>query len=141
MHSLRWAYGPDNQMKMPNFEHVLAEKKSIDVESFMGYFYLWKYASTKLPLPIPHQAQIHPSRSKFLSKKLRNYNIPTQTHEIIWTQTQVTFVCTVAKTPVHNTLTFLIRHNPKCPFKCPLATCSGHKNSSIRRHGSSYVLT
>jgi hypothetical protein len=47
-------------MKMPKFEHILAENKSIDVKSFMGYFYLWKYVSTKLPLPIPHLERIIP---------------------------------------------------------------------------------
>jgi len=59
-HSLRWAYEADNQMEMPNFEHVLAGNKSIDVESFLGFFYLWKYVSTKLPLSIPHLERIIP---------------------------------------------------------------------------------
>jgi len=42
------------------FKHMLAGNKSIDVESFFGNFYLWRYVSTKLPLPIPHLERIIP---------------------------------------------------------------------------------
>jgi hypothetical protein len=47
-------------MKIPDFEHVLAGHKSKDVESFLGYFHLWRYVSTKLPLPIPPLERIIP---------------------------------------------------------------------------------
>jgi hypothetical protein len=59
-YSLSWAYEPDNPLLRPDLEKVPADNKSIDAESFMGYFYLWNYVSTRLPPPIPHLERIIP---------------------------------------------------------------------------------
>jgi hypothetical protein len=59
-YSLSWAYEPDNPLLRLDLEKVLTDNKSIDAESFMGYFYLWNYVSTRLPLPIPHLERIIP---------------------------------------------------------------------------------
>ena len=60
-HSLNWAYEPDdNPLPKRDIEHVIEENKSIDMESFLGYFFLWKYVSTRLHLPIPPLERIVP---------------------------------------------------------------------------------
>ncbi len=59
-HALSWAYEPDNPQQRPDLERVLADNKYIDAESFMGYFHLWRYVLTRLPLPIPQLERIIP---------------------------------------------------------------------------------
>jgi hypothetical protein len=60
-HALRWAYEPDaNPLPMYCIEHVLANHKLLDHESFFGHLHLWRYVSTKLALPIPQLERIIP---------------------------------------------------------------------------------
>jgi hypothetical protein len=57
--SFRWAYeAGDNPLPMQDLQFVLLNHKSVDMEAFLGYFYLWKYVSTQMPLPIPQLEQI-----------------------------------------------------------------------------------
>jgi hypothetical protein len=58
-HALRWAYElDDNLLPREAVEQVLEKHKMINMESFLGYFYLWKYSSTTLPLPLPQLERI-----------------------------------------------------------------------------------
>jgi hypothetical protein len=45
---------------MEAIHQVLEWHKQIDMESFLGYFYLWRYVSTRLPLPLPPLERIVP---------------------------------------------------------------------------------
>ncbi len=60
-HALSWAYDP-YEISLPKEEivQVLDNHKTINLETFLGYFYLWRYVSTKLPLPIPKLERIIP---------------------------------------------------------------------------------
>jgi hypothetical protein len=58
--SLSRAYKPDNPLLRHDIELVLNDHKGLDVESFMGYFHLWQFVSTRLPLPIPQLERIIP---------------------------------------------------------------------------------
>jgi hypothetical protein len=61
-HSLIWAYEQvDNPLPKEDIEKVLDDNKTINIESFFGYFYLWIYISKKMPLPIPQLERIIPS--------------------------------------------------------------------------------
>jgi len=60
-HSLKWAYNPrDIPFPKEEIQYVLSTQKKLDMEGFLGYFYLWSYASTRLTLPIPHLERIIP---------------------------------------------------------------------------------
>jgi hypothetical protein len=60
-HALRWAYEPDdNPLPREAVEQVLGQHKMINMESFLGYLYLWQYSSTRLPLPLPQLERIIP---------------------------------------------------------------------------------
>jgi hypothetical protein len=51
--SLSWAYNPDNNpLPQEDIEQVLAHHKNLDMEAFLGHFYLWWYVTEKLPLPL-----------------------------------------------------------------------------------------
>ena len=59
--ALSWAYQPnDNPLPKQDIEHVLAHHKTLNMESFLGHFYLWSYICRKLILPIPQMEQIIP---------------------------------------------------------------------------------
>jgi len=59
--ALRWAYEPDdNPLPMEDIHQVLEQHKQIDKDSFLGYFYLWRYVCTRLPLPIQPLERIVP---------------------------------------------------------------------------------
>jgi hypothetical protein len=58
-HSLSWAYEP-YQIPKDEIVQVLSNHKTINLETFLGYFYLWRYVSIKLPLPIPKLERIIP---------------------------------------------------------------------------------
>jgi hypothetical protein len=58
--ALSWAYEPNHPLPRQDIELALADHKALDVESFLGYFYLWQYVSTRLPLPIPQLERIIP---------------------------------------------------------------------------------
>jgi hypothetical protein len=59
--ALSWAYEPDNNpLPREAIEQVLQQQKMIDMESFLGYFFLWRYVSTRLHLPLPQVERIIP---------------------------------------------------------------------------------
>ena len=59
--ALSWAYQQaDNPLPKEDIEIVLASSKTINFESFLGYFHLWSYVYEKLPLPIPQLERIIP---------------------------------------------------------------------------------
>jgi hypothetical protein len=59
--ALSWAYQQaDNPLLKEDIEIVLASSKTINFESFLGYFHLWSYVCEKLPLPIPQLERIIP---------------------------------------------------------------------------------
>jgi hypothetical protein len=59
--ALSWAYQPDdNPLPKEDIEQVLASHKTLDMESFLGHFYLWHYVCNKLTLPIPQLEWIIP---------------------------------------------------------------------------------
>jgi len=59
--ALSWAYIPDdNPLPKEAINQALQQQKGIDLESFLGYFHLWRYISTRLPLPIPPVERIIP---------------------------------------------------------------------------------
>jgi hypothetical protein len=70
-HSLKWAYSPDdNQLPKEEIQHILSSHKTLDMEGFLGYFFLWRYVSTNIPLPLPKLERIIPfSISKWNSIK------------------------------------------------------------------------
>ena len=58
---MSWAYIPDdNPLPKEAINQALQQQKGIDLESFLGYFHLWRYISTRLPLPIPPVERIIP---------------------------------------------------------------------------------
>jgi hypothetical protein len=60
-HTLKWAYQADDSLlPKQEIEFILSSHKSVDIEAFLGYFYLWKYVSTQMPLPIPQLGRIVP---------------------------------------------------------------------------------
>jgi hypothetical protein len=59
--ALSWAYLPDdNPLPKEDIEQVLVNHKTLDMESFLGNFYLWQYVCEKLPLPIPQLEWVIP---------------------------------------------------------------------------------
>jgi len=59
--SLSWAYNPDNNpLPQEDIEQVLAHHKNLDMEAFLGHFYLWWYVTEKLPLPLSWLERIIP---------------------------------------------------------------------------------
>ncbi len=58
--ALSWAYEPNHPIPRQDIDLALADHKALDIESLLGYFYLWRYVSTRLPLPIPQLERIIP---------------------------------------------------------------------------------
>jgi hypothetical protein len=59
--SLSWAYNMDNNpLPQEDIEQVLTHHKNLDMEAFLGLFYLWRYVTEKLQLPLPRLERIIP---------------------------------------------------------------------------------
>jgi hypothetical protein len=53
-HALIWTNEQaDNPILKEDIEEVLADNTTINIESFLGYFYQWTYISENMPLLIP----------------------------------------------------------------------------------------
>ena len=60
--ALSWAYESDIPFPKSDVEEVLKHVKgATDYDSFVGLFYLWRFVSTRLSLPIPRLQRIVPS--------------------------------------------------------------------------------
>ncbi len=58
--ALSWGYNPEIPFPKDDVEQMLKHFKNVDYKSFDGVFYLWRFVSSCLPLPIP-RLQIIPS--------------------------------------------------------------------------------
>jgi hypothetical protein len=59
--ALSWVYLPDdNSVTKKDIEQVLVNHKTLDMESFLGHFYLWHYICEKFPLPNPQLERVIP---------------------------------------------------------------------------------
>ncbi len=81
--ALNWAYELDLLFPKEVLEQVIKSVKYIDYESFLGFFFLWRFVSTRLPMPIPVLQRIVPSvvsHSDTLTKLiwLNMYNPPSK---------------------------------------------------------------
>lgn len=59
--ALSWAYEREAPFPKEEVEEALKSFKNVDYDSFIGLFYLWRFVSTRLSLPIPRLQRIVPS--------------------------------------------------------------------------------
>ena len=59
--ALSWAYESDIPFPKSDVEEVLKHVKGANCDSFVGLFYLWRFVSKRMPLPIPRLQRIVPS--------------------------------------------------------------------------------
>ena len=59
--ALSWAYESETPLPKEDLEGVLKNYKNVDFNSFISYFYLWRFVSTRMPSPIPVLKHIVPS--------------------------------------------------------------------------------